>query len=187
VESYHAGRISEKAFEPFVRIRPNLAVLGTPGLRMPDEIHPRKPLQHLVESLKAEIVSPVFEVQRHGHIEIVGDAGNQVDVSRIGFHRKFLFADADSPNAQILFQYGLSLVKIGQFVGEEDKLFWILPRQLDHRIVAPAPTASPYFEPAGSSTVAEDLRTRHYSRRTEDAYLHWTRRFLVFHNGTHPP
>ena len=24
----------------------------------------------------------------------------------------------------------------------------------------------------------------HYSRRTEDAYLHWIRRFLVFHNST---
>jgi hypothetical protein len=33
--------------------------------------------------------------------------------------------------------------------------------------------------------LAEALRTRHYSysRHTEEAYLHWTRRFLVFHNG----
>jgi site-specific recombinase XerD len=34
--------------------------------------------------------------------------------------------------------------------------------------------------------VVEALRTRHYSRRTEEAYLHWIRRFLLFHNGTHP-
>jgi hypothetical protein len=34
--------------------------------------------------------------------------------------------------------------------------------------------------------VVEALRTRDYSRRTEEAYLHWIRRFLVFHNGTHP-
>ena len=34
--------------------------------------------------------------------------------------------------------------------------------------------------------MAEALRTRHYSRRTEEAYLHWIRHFLVFHNGTHP-
>jgi integron integrase len=33
--------------------------------------------------------------------------------------------------------------------------------------------------------VVEALRTRHYSRRTEEAYLHWIRRFLAFHNGTH--
>ena len=34
--------------------------------------------------------------------------------------------------------------------------------------------------------VVEVLRTRHYSRRTEEAYLHWIRRFLVLHNRTHP-
>jgi len=34
--------------------------------------------------------------------------------------------------------------------------------------------------------VVEALRTRRYSRRTEEAYLHPTRRFLAFHNGTHP-
>jgi hypothetical protein len=33
--------------------------------------------------------------------------------------------------------------------------------------------------------VIEALSTRHYSRRTEEAYLHWIRLFLVFHNGTH--
>ena len=32
----------------------------------------------------------------------------------------------------------------------------------------------------------EALRTRHYSRRTEEACPHWIRRFLVSHNGTHP-
>jgi len=34
--------------------------------------------------------------------------------------------------------------------------------------------------------VVEVLRTRHYSRRTEEACLHWIRRFLVFHSGAHP-
>ena len=34
--------------------------------------------------------------------------------------------------------------------------------------------------------VVEVLRTRHYSRRTEEAYLHWIRRFLLFHTGAHP-
>jgi integrase len=29
--------------------------------------------------------------------------------------------------------------------------------------------------------VVEVLRTRHYSRRTEEAYLHWTRPFLLGH------
>jgi hypothetical protein len=34
--------------------------------------------------------------------------------------------------------------------------------------------------------VVEVLRARRYSRRTEEAYLHWIRRFVLFHNGTHP-
>jgi site-specific recombinase XerC len=29
--------------------------------------------------------------------------------------------------------------------------------------------------------VVEVLRTRHYSRRTEQAYIHWIRRFIRFH------
>lgn len=35
--------------------------------------------------------------------------------------------------------------------------------------------------------VVEVLRTRHYSRCSEEAYLHRIRRFLLFHKGTHPP
>jgi hypothetical protein len=34
--------------------------------------------------------------------------------------------------------------------------------------------------------VVEVLRARHYSRRAEEAYVHWIRRFLLFHKGTHP-
>ena len=30
------------------------------------------------------------------------------------------------------------------------------------------------------------LRTRHYSRRTERAYVHWVRRFILFHGKRHP-
>jgi integron integrase len=30
------------------------------------------------------------------------------------------------------------------------------------------------------------LRTRHYSRRTEDAYVAWIRRFILFHDKRHP-
>ena len=29
--------------------------------------------------------------------------------------------------------------------------------------------------------------SRHYSRRTEDAYVHWIRRFIFFHGKRHPP
>ena len=34
--------------------------------------------------------------------------------------------------------------------------------------------------------VREAIRARHYSRRTEKAYVHWIRRFIVFHNKRHP-
>jgi len=32
----------------------------------------------------------------------------------------------------------------------------------------------------------EALRSRHYSRRTEQTYCHWVRRFIFFHNVRHP-
>jgi len=32
----------------------------------------------------------------------------------------------------------------------------------------------------------ERLRVKHYSLRTEDAYLHWARRFIFFHGKRHP-
>jgi Phage integrase, N-terminal SAM-like domain len=35
--------------------------------------------------------------------------------------------------------------------------------------------------------VARDvLRTRHYSRRTEKAYIAWIRRYVLFHGKRHP-
>lgn len=30
------------------------------------------------------------------------------------------------------------------------------------------------------------IRVRHYSRRTEDAYVHWIRRFILYHGKRHP-
>jgi hypothetical protein len=30
------------------------------------------------------------------------------------------------------------------------------------------------------------LRSRHYSRRTEEAYVAWTRRYILFHGKRHP-
>ena len=34
--------------------------------------------------------------------------------------------------------------------------------------------------------VRQAIRTRHYSPRTEKAYVHWTKRFIFFHNKRHP-
>jgi integron integrase len=34
--------------------------------------------------------------------------------------------------------------------------------------------------------VRDAIRTRHYSRRTEEAYVYWIRRYIVFHKKVHP-
>ena len=34
--------------------------------------------------------------------------------------------------------------------------------------------------------MVEVLRVRHYSRRTEEAYVHWVRRYIDFHGRRHP-
>ena len=34
--------------------------------------------------------------------------------------------------------------------------------------------------------VRQAIRTRHYSPRTEETYVHWIKRFIFFHNKRHP-
>jgi hypothetical protein len=34
--------------------------------------------------------------------------------------------------------------------------------------------------------VREAIRARHYSRRTEKAYVHWIKRYIFFHGKRHP-
>jgi integron integrase len=41
-------------------------------------------------------------------------------------------------------------------------------------------------EPRLLDQMRDALRSRHYSRRTEQAYLLWARRYAVFHEGRHP-
>ena len=41
-------------------------------------------------------------------------------------------------------------------------------------------------EPRLYDAVVGQLRAGHYSRRTEEAYVHWIRRFLLFHKRRHP-
>jgi len=55
----------------------------------------------------------------------------------------------------------------------------------------PAPSHIVPLPEAGSrpkllDRVRHTIRARHYSRRTEEAYVHWIRRYLVFHRKTHP-
>jgi Phage integrase, N-terminal SAM-like domain len=34
--------------------------------------------------------------------------------------------------------------------------------------------------------VRQGIRTRHYSPKTEESYVHWIKRFIFFHNKRHP-
>ena len=48
----------------------------------------------------------------------------------------------------------------------------------------PENTANP--PPRLLDQVREQIRVRHYSLRTEQAYLHWIKRFIFFHHKRHP-
>ena len=36
------------------------------------------------------------------------------------------------------------------------------------------------------SRARRDTRVRHYSRRTEEAYVYWIRKYIVYHDEKHP-
>ncbi len=46
--------------------------------------------------------------------------------------------------------------------------------------------SQPASSPRLLDRIREVLRLRHYSYRTEQAYLHWIKRFILFHHGRHP-
>jgi len=57
--------------------------------------------------------------------------------------------------------------------------------------VAPASSEGPSTpqderRPRLLDRVRAEIRTRHYSPRTEKAYVGWIRRFIVFHGKRHP-
>ena len=43
-----------------------------------------------------------------------------------------------------------------------------------------------YPKPRLLDRVREAIRARHYSRRTEKAYVHWIKRYIFFHGKRHP-
>ncbi len=49
-----------------------------------------------------------------------------------------------------------------------------------------APSRSARPAPKLLAQVRDALRSRHYSKRTEDSYVVWIRRFIFFHNVRHP-
>jgi len=53
-------------------------------------------------------------------------------------------------------------------------------------LAASPAAASPASAPKLLPSVRRALRVRHYSRRTEEAYVGWIRRFVRFHGLRHP-
>ncbi len=47
-------------------------------------------------------------------------------------------------------------------------------------------SASPSNSPRLLDRLRGAIRRLHYSRRTEEAYIHWTKRFIYFHGKRHP-
>ena len=44
----------------------------------------------------------------------------------------------------------------------------------------------PRQQPRLLEYIREVIRTRHYSLRTEDTYVQWIKRFILFHDKRHP-
>jgi site-specific recombinase XerD len=65
-----------------------------------------------------------------------------------------------------------------------------------YRLNRQQPTTSPATPPISGSAspkkpklldqVRHGIRTRHYSPKTEESYVHWIKRFIFFHNKRHP-
>jgi hypothetical protein len=58
------------------------------------------------------------------------------------------------------------------------------PSSRHWRPVARTPAGAP--KPKLLDQVRQALRARHYSRRTEEAYVFWIKRFIFFHGVRHP-
>ena len=61
---------------------------------------------------------------------------------------------------------------------------------IHHRAALRPPRPAPQLPALRSTKVLDQLRERirllHYSRRTEEAYVHWCRAFIRFHGIRHP-
>ena len=53
-------------------------------------------------------------------------------------------------------------------------------------IKRPSDTSETDRKPKRMDRLCEALRSRHYSRRTEETYCHWVKRFILFHKVRHP-
>jgi Phage integrase, N-terminal SAM-like domain len=49
-----------------------------------------------------------------------------------------------------------------------------------------SPLAATQPRPKLLDQARQAVRTRHYSPKTEESYVHWIKRFIFFHNKRHP-
>jgi len=67
---------------------------------------------------------------------------------------------------------------------ESAKVYPLNLTRLDSCTAGNAPATSP--KPKLLDQVRQAIRSRHYSNRTEKAYVHWIKRYIFFHNKRHP-
>src|SRR6266496_2949067 len=68
---------------------------------------------------------------------------------------------------------------------ESAKIYPLNRNRFEGNAAVVNPPASPP-KPKLLDQVRQAIRTRHYSYRTEKAYVHWIKRFIFFHNKRHP-
>src|SRR5688572_11218603 len=70
---------------------------------------------------------------------------------------------------------------------ETGKIYRLNPNRISVNQRTPtASVATTAPNPKLLDQVRQAIRTRHYSYRTEKAYVHWIKRFIFFHNKRHP-
>jgi hypothetical protein len=67
---------------------------------------------------------------------------------------------------------------------ESAKVFPLNRNPVEGSAAVNAPATPP--KPKLLDQVRQAIRTRHYSDRTEKAYVHWIKRYIFFHNKRHP-
>jgi integron integrase len=75
-------------------------------------------------------------------------------------------------------------------LAEQADLGVLLQRKPSHeqrQVPSPPRLPTPVGRPAKLiDQIRAVIRAKHYSRRIEEAYVHWTRQFILFHNKRHP-
>jgi hypothetical protein len=67
---------------------------------------------------------------------------------------------------------------------EGAKVYPLNRNRLERSPLLNAPITAP--RPKLIDQIRHAIRTRHYSPRTEETYVHWIKRFIFFHNKRHP-